>query len=150
MVRSGKTKNAKRNLPLTKETYESLLQRYVEQGRPQRGWVFRAPTKSGHIEESSIRKQHCNAIRDAGLEHFELYCFRHTFLSILGASGCDPYTLVGSLVTVISKWQCGTVTHSKNTSITHSTGYGLLNKKGLPLGVTATTTRPATQPRWSQ
>ena len=40
MVRSGKTKNAKRNLPLTKETYESLLQRYVEQGRPKEGWVF--------------------------------------------------------------------------------------------------------------
>src|SRR5262245_37936109 len=92
-IRWGKTKNAKRDLPLTAETHHALLRRFEEQGRPQEGWVFRAPTKSGHIEESSIRKQHLAAIAKAGLEHFELYCFRHTFLTILGASGCDPYTL---------------------------------------------------------
>jgi len=92
-IRSGKTKNAKRDLPLTQETYELFLRRFEKQGRPKEGWVFPAPTKSGHIEESSIRKQHLKALADAKVGHFELYCFRHTFLTILGASGCDPYTL---------------------------------------------------------
>ena len=41
----------------------------------------------------TIRKQHVAAIRRGGLEHFELYCFRNAFLTILGASGCDSYTL---------------------------------------------------------
>jgi integrase len=92
-IRSGKTRHAKRSLPLTAVTERALRERYEGQGRPGQGWVFPAPTKSGHIEESSIRKQHLAAISKAGLEHFELYCFRHTFLTILGASGCDPCTL---------------------------------------------------------
>jgi integrase len=92
-IRSGKTKNAKGDLPLTQESYDVLMRRFEEQGRPTQGWVFPAPTKSGHIEESSIRKQHVAAIKKAGLDHFELYCFRHTFLTVLGATGCDPYTL---------------------------------------------------------
>jgi site-specific recombinase XerD len=62
-------------------------------GRPKEGWVFPADTQSGHITESSIRKQHYKAIEEAQLDHFEIYCFRHTFLTILGNSGCDPYTL---------------------------------------------------------
>jgi integrase len=86
-------KNAKRNLSLTQETYELLLRRFEEQGRRKEGWVFPAPTQSGHIEESSIGKEHPKALEDAKLEHFELYCFRHTFFTILGASGCDPYKL---------------------------------------------------------
>ena len=41
----------------------------------------------------TIRKQHVATIRRGGLKHFELCCFRHTLLTILGASGCDSYTL---------------------------------------------------------
>ncbi len=92
-IAAGKTKHARRDLPLTMESYGMLKARFEAQGRPAEGWVFPAPTISGHIEESSIRKQHLKAIKDAELEHFELYCFRHTFLTILGSSGCDPYTL---------------------------------------------------------
>jgi len=91
----GKTKHAPRELSMTPDVYQVPRRWYEEQGRPKEGCVFPADTQSGHIteSESSIRKQHYKAIGEAKLEHFEIYCFRHTFLTILGASGCDPYTL---------------------------------------------------------
>ncbi len=99
-VQGGKTKNAKRDIPLMRESSDCLKGRLEQQGSPADGWVFPAPTKTGHINESSIKNQHKGAISKAqeeesgkGFEYFEPYCFRHTFLSILGASGCDPYTL---------------------------------------------------------
>jgi integrase len=67
-------------------------------------WVFPAPTKSGHIEPSSLKKQHAKAIseatrilrevsrNDAKLDPFELYTLRHTCLT-RWAPHMDPYTL---------------------------------------------------------
>lgn len=91
-IPGGKTKAAKRILDLLPESHEILTARYKQQGKPVKGWLFPAGTKSGHIDESSIKKQHAKAIEESKLDPFEFYCFRHTFLTILGASGCDPYT----------------------------------------------------------
>ena len=44
-------------------------------------WVFAAPTNSGHIEQSSLKKQHNKACQVAGLKHFPFYTFRHTCLT---------------------------------------------------------------------
>ena len=42
---------------------------------------FPAPTRTGHIEKSSLRKQHRKAIKLAKLEPFNLYTLRHTCLT---------------------------------------------------------------------
>jgi hypothetical protein len=55
-------------------------------------WVFPAPTKSGHIEKSSLKKQHANACKLAEVGAFVLYTFRHTCLT-RWAAYVDPYTL---------------------------------------------------------
>ena len=68
-------------------------------------WVFPAPTKSGHIEPSSLKKQHARAIEeatailrmhtqreDAKFQGFELYTLRHTCLT-RWAPHMDPWTL---------------------------------------------------------
>jgi len=54
-------------------------------------WLFLAPTQSGHIEGSSLRKQHAKALRASGVGHFELYVLRHTCLT-RWAKWMDPFT----------------------------------------------------------
>ena len=71
--------------------------------RPQEGWVWPTPTRSGHVEPSSIRKQHAKAFEriaeeaakknEKPVRPFVLYSLRHTFLTRLGQSGCDVWTL---------------------------------------------------------
>jgi integrase len=60
---------------------------------PAEGFVWAAPTKSGHIEPSSLKKQHSKALRLCKVRPFVLYSLRHTFLTRLGQSGCDVWTL---------------------------------------------------------
>ena len=55
--------------------------------------MWPAPTKSGHLEPSSLKKQHANALRLSQVRPFVLYTLRHTFLTRLGATGCDVWTL---------------------------------------------------------
>jgi integrase len=55
--------------------------------------IWPAPTKSGHVEPSSLKKQHSKALGLAGVRPFVLYSLRHTFLTRLGESGCDAWTL---------------------------------------------------------
>jgi len=85
----GKTANARRSIPLSKRA-EAVL----EMRRPAAAsdWVFAAPTKSGHIEQSSLRKQHKTACTDVGLAYFPFYTFRHTCLT-KWSQHMDPYTL---------------------------------------------------------
>ena len=55
--------------------------------------MFLASTKSGHADHATIRKQHMGALKRCGVRPFVLYSFRHTFLTRLGSSGCDVWTL---------------------------------------------------------
>jgi len=50
-------------------------------------------TASGHIEPSTVKKQHQRALRLSGVRPFVLYALRHTFLTRLGGAGCDAWTL---------------------------------------------------------
>src|SRR5262249_21644033 len=49
--------------------------------------------RSGHLEPSSIKKQHAKAVKASRVRRFVLYSLRHTFLTRLGESGCDTWTL---------------------------------------------------------
>ena len=89
----GKTKAARRTLPMTPRVRQLLETRWQLAGRPQEGWIWPAPTQSGHINHDSLKKQHAKALRMAGLRPFEVYSIRHTFLTRLGESGCDVWTL---------------------------------------------------------
>jgi integrase len=93
LVTHGKTKAARRVLPMTPRVRAILEQRWNSAGKPQEGWVWAAPTQSGHIEPSSLKKQHRKALRLSGVRPFVLYSLRHTFLTRLGESGCDAWTL---------------------------------------------------------
>jgi len=88
-ITHGKTKNARRRVPLSGRAASILsLRRESFPG----DWVFPAPTKSGHIEPSTVRGQHGKACTLAKVSHFPLYTFRHTCLT-RWAPHMDPWTL---------------------------------------------------------
>jgi integrase len=93
LVTHGKTKAARRRLPMTPRVRQIFESRWEIAGRPAEGWVWPAPTQSGHVEPSSLKKQHNRALLLSKVRRFVLYSLRHTFLTRLGASGCDVWTL---------------------------------------------------------
>jgi integrase len=93
LVTHGKTAAARRVLPLTVRAKCILQARWEAAGSPADGWVWAAPTRSGHFEKSTLKKQHKKALRLSRVRAFVLYSLRHTFLTRLGESGCDAWTL---------------------------------------------------------
>ena len=55
-------------------------------------YVFPAGTKSGHVEHSTLRKQHAAALKKSGVEPFDLYSLRHGFATKI-APRCDAWSL---------------------------------------------------------
>jgi integrase len=88
-VAYGKTANARRSIPLSRRAEAVLEMRRLTAASE---WVFPAPTKSGHIEQSTLRKRHEKACTVVGLNHFPFYTFRHTCLT-KWSQHMDPYTL---------------------------------------------------------
>jgi integrase len=93
LVTHGKTNAARRLLPMTPRVRAIVEQRWNAAHKPEEGWIWPAETKSGHVEPSTLKKQHRKAIKDSKVRPFVLYTLRHTFLTRLGASGCDVWTL---------------------------------------------------------
>jgi integrase len=87
---------------MTPRVREMLETRWEAAGRPADGWIWAAPTRSGHVESSSLKKQHQGHSRklaeeaavndEKSIRPFVLYSLRHTFLTRLAESGCDPWT----------------------------------------------------------
>jgi integrase len=102
-IHFGKTDNARRRIPMT-DNVKAILEWRIS--RLHGGaWVFPAPTRSGHIEPSSLKKQHAKVISEAtrilreetkdpkrAFAGFELYTLRHTCLT-RWAPHMDPWTL---------------------------------------------------------
>ncbi len=91
----GKTKAAKRTIPMTSEVCEILCRRSNEtRGR----WVFCSPARPGQLEQPdrpirSVRKAHDAAVRRAGIQQrFRLYDLRHysDLLAIPGGTEMGP------------------------------------------------------------
>ncbi len=93
LVTHGKTAAARRVLPMTPRVRAVLETRWGAAGKPLEGWVWPSGTRSGHIEPCTLKKQHRKALKLSGTRPFVLYSLRHTFLTRLGASGCDVWTL---------------------------------------------------------
>ncbi len=88
-IHFGKSSAARRRIPMSQRV-TALLEMRRAQATSE--WVFPAPTGSGHIEPSSLRKQHSKACRESEVEAFELYCLRHTCLTRWDPH-MDPWTL---------------------------------------------------------
>jgi integrase len=103
LVTHGKTAAARRVLPMTPRVRGILETRWEAASKPVEGWVWGAPTRSGHVESSSLKKQHRQVFKtlaeqdqknnQKSIRRFVLYSLRHTFLTRLGESGCDVWTL---------------------------------------------------------
>lgn len=85
----GKTGNARRTIPLPARV-SSVFE--MRKSSASSEWVFQADTKSGHIEQSTLKKRHAKACEMADLEPLPPYTFRHTCLT-RWAAVMDPYTL---------------------------------------------------------
>ena len=103
LVTHGKTASARRVLPMTQRVRSILETRWEGIGKPLEGWVWAASTRSGHMESSSLKRQHKQVFNmletqaqknnQKPFRKFVLYSLRHTFLTRLGESGCDAWTL---------------------------------------------------------
>lgn len=103
LVTHGKTPSARRVLPMTHRVRNILEMRWETIGKPSEGWVWAAATRSGHMESSSLKRLHkltfetlarkAKENEEKPIRRFVLYSLRHTFLTRLGESGCDAWTL---------------------------------------------------------
>jgi integrase len=92
-VTEGKTKAARRTLPMVAAVYGALKARHVAAGQPEQGWVFPSTSREGHFNKDTAKDQHAKAIASAKLTHFQPYILRHTALTELANAGCDAFTL---------------------------------------------------------
>ena len=100
-VQYGKTDNARRRVPVSQRV-AAVLEMRMSLAHSE--WVFPAPTISGHIEPSSLKRQHYKACKGKAkddkqtgekrydVQPFPLYTFRHTCLT-RWAPHMDPWTL---------------------------------------------------------
>ncbi len=102
-IAEGKSKAARRVLPMVPAVLDVMRARHDAQGRPAKGWVFPSHAKCGHLGWWGYRGQHVRALKKISKAHeadssspmvapFEPYCLRHTALTWLAAC-TDPYTL---------------------------------------------------------
>lgn len=79
-------------MPAAQSPWRGAAQLDMDQTNASSEWVFPAPTATGHIEKSTLKKQHKKALTAAKVEPFTLYTFRHTCLT-RWAAFMDPYPL---------------------------------------------------------
>jgi integrase len=103
-IAEGKSRAARRILPMVPAVYDSLKARWLAQGSPLSGWTFPSEGKSGHLRRDTGKTFHSKAlaaIRDAAekegnetpVKAFPPYTLRHTALTRLAEAGCDAFTL---------------------------------------------------------
>src|SRR5262249_2154268 len=88
-IHSGKGRGSRRRIPCSPRVLSVLEMRRAEAAS---SWVFPAATKSGHVEASSLKKQHAAALQASGVAAFVLYTLRHTCIT-RWSKYMDPFTL---------------------------------------------------------
>ncbi len=109
-VTKGKSKAARRTLPMVPLVRRALESRFRSQGCPKKGWMYPTLSRSGHLEKGTTKNQHIRAIHavnkaaaeeakkkgilnpEQRLKPFPPYCLRHTALTNL-APECDTFAL---------------------------------------------------------
>jgi integrase len=85
-ITDGKSKAARRTLPITPRVANLLEARLEAQGRPSEGFVFPTKGKDGHLEVQTAKRQHLAALRGSKLKPFVPYILRHTALTRLSVA----------------------------------------------------------------
>jgi integrase len=88
-IHTGKGRGSRRRIPASQRVLTVLDMRRVNATSE---WVFPAETKSGHIEASTLKKQHAAALKKSEVLPFVLYTLRHTCIT-RWAKHMDPFTL---------------------------------------------------------
>lgn len=88
-IYTGKGRGSRRRIPCSQRVLSIVAMRRAGATSE---WVFPASTKSGHIEASSLKKQHAAAQKASGVAPFVLYTFRHTCIT-RWSKYMDPFTL---------------------------------------------------------
>jgi len=101
-ITQGKSKAARRVLPMLPAVFKALNSRWKAEGEPADGWIFPSRSRVGHFEASTAKGFHARALKKANenleeselveLKRFEPYVLRHTALTRLGET-CDAFTL---------------------------------------------------------
>jgi len=89
-VVKGKRKASRRRVPASARLLAILEMRKTSNANE---WIFPSATKSGHIESSTLKKQHHAALTASGVSPFVIYDLRHTCLT-RWAKSMDPFTLM--------------------------------------------------------
>jgi integrase len=102
-VTEGKTKAARRMLPMVPAVYTALKAKWEATGKPEEGWLFPSSSREGHFNKDTAKDQHKRALalanakarKDGAKEvrTFQPYVLRHTALTQLAEAGCDVFTL---------------------------------------------------------
>jgi len=104
-VAEGKSKAARRPLPMVPVVLSMMKARHAAQGSPSDGWVFPSGAVCGHLEQGTSKTQHGRALVRLAKAHeekadenpeikpFEPYCLRHTALTNIAAVCRDAYTV---------------------------------------------------------
>ncbi len=92
-IADGKSKAARRVLPMTPNVYALLQARSEAAGRPNEGWVFASGSSEGHFNGDAAKDQHARALKGSGVQRFEPYILRHTALTNLAKKGADAHAL---------------------------------------------------------
>jgi integrase len=92
-VIKGKTPAARRELPMTPRVRSVIENRWIEAGKPKIGYVWPRETNDGYVHAETLRRLHLNVLKDSNVRPFVFHSVRHTFLTRLGESGCDVWTL---------------------------------------------------------
>lgn len=88
-IHTGKGRGSRRRIPASKRVLSVLEMRRTNAISE---WIFPAGTRSGHIEASTLKKQHAAALKASGVVPFVLYTFRHTCIT-RWSKHMDPFTL---------------------------------------------------------
>jgi integrase len=92
-IMHGKSAAARRVLPMTPRVRAVLENHWLAARKPDVGYVWPGETSTGYIHDESVRRSHLKTLKTAQVRHFVLHSIRHTFLTRLGESGCDVWTL---------------------------------------------------------
>jgi integrase len=91
-VRDGKSKNARRAVPLTARV-ETMIQARLS--TVQSVWVFPGDNAANHCAGSSLDHAHSKVRTALGLpDDFVLHSLRHSYLTRLGSAGADAFTIM--------------------------------------------------------
>jgi integrase len=89
VIHTGKGTGSRRRIPMT-DRVQLIVDQRLEHSSSE--WIFPAATRSGHIEASTLKKQHAAALAASGIPDFVLYTLRHTCITTW-AKHMDPYIL---------------------------------------------------------